>query len=222
MTRFMQRLLFNPECWACGNSLAGQRDFCFSCRREIFRALGRDGFLLRYEGAATSLLTCLRGSAPRTAAEWCFRLLERSGHLARWRAEKFDSVVLAPQNPRREESGLEIVGEKIGEVLGLPLIQPFKKLERHSQHGRTISGRMDAPCFMRVNGPVVGRVLLIDDVHTTGTTLDQCAYLLRKAGATEAVIFSLARQMMPSFERKKSEAREEGEEVNPLLLHLFV
>jgi predicted amidophosphoribosyltransferase len=40
----------------------------------------------------------------------------------------------------------------------------------------------------------------LDDVVTTGTTLDQCAYLLRKGGAEEVAAFSLARQMEPTRE----------------------
>lgn len=222
MSRFVQRLLFNPQCWACGSPLAGQRDFCFRCRREIFRSLGKEGFLLRHEGAVTGLLSCLRGTAPRTAAAWCFSLLHRTGRLDRWRREGYSALAVAPQNDRRHESGLLITAGKISRALGLPLLQPFEKIGRHSQHGRSLTGRMDAPCFVKLKGRVRGRILLIDDVHTTGTTLDQCAYLLRKAGAEEVVCFSLARQMMPGFERKQGEAREESEEMDPLLLHLFV
>jgi predicted amidophosphoribosyltransferase len=222
MARFAQKLLFDPECWACGSPLGKQRDFCFRCRREMYRSLGEEGFLLRHEGAVTGLLACLRGAAPRTAAGWCFALLERRGHLARWRAEGFSAVLIAPQNRRKQESGLAILGEKVARALSLPLFQPFEKIGLRSQHGRSITGRMDTPCFVKLNGGVRGKVLLIDDVHTTGTTLDQCAYLLRKAGAEEVACFSLARQMMPGFEGKKGEAGEEGEEMDPLLLHLFV
>src|SRR5690606_18686500 len=99
---------------------------------------------------------------------------------------------------------------------------PFLKVGYHTQHGRTLTERMDAPCFMKLKHGVQGKVLLIDDVHTTGTTLDQCAYLLRQGGASEVVVYALARQMMPSFERKKKQASEESNEMDPLLLHLFV
>ena len=37
------------------------------------------------------------------------------------------------------------------------------------------------------------RVLLIDDVYTTGTTLNECAKTLRKAGASEVYAWTLAR-----------------------------
>ena len=43
------------------------------------------------------------------------------------------------------------------------------------------------------------RVLLVDDIVTTGATLDHCALELIKAGAVEIACLTLARA---SFERK--------------------
>ena len=39
------------------------------------------------------------------------------------------------------------------------------------------------------------RVLLIDDVFTTGTTVNECAKTLRKAGAADVYVFTLARTL---------------------------
>lgn len=37
------------------------------------------------------------------------------------------------------------------------------------------------------------RVILVDDVYTTGATVNECAKVLKKAGASEVVVFTLAR-----------------------------
>jgi hypoxanthine phosphoribosyltransferase len=66
------------------------------------------------------------------------------------------------------------------------------------------------------------KVLLFDDVSTTGTTLEQSAYLLRQAGAREVVDFRLAVKVMESFEGESQETAKEGQEVDPLLAHLLV
>ncbi len=37
------------------------------------------------------------------------------------------------------------------------------------------------------------RVILVDDVYTTGATVNECAKVLKKAGASEVVVFTIAR-----------------------------
>lgn len=43
---------------------------------------------------------------------------------------------------------------------------------------------------------VVGKkILLVDDVFTTGSTVEECARVLRKAGARRIEVFTLARSI---------------------------
>jgi predicted amidophosphoribosyltransferase len=45
---------------------------------------------------------------------------------------------------------------------------------------------------------IAGRdVLLIDDVFTTGTTVSECARVLRKAGAAKVLVVTVARVLAP-------------------------
>jgi hypoxanthine-guanine phosphoribosyltransferase len=43
------------------------------------------------------------------------------------------------------------------------------------------------------------RVLLIDDVFTTGTTVNECAKSLRKAGSSDVLVLTLGRTLDPDF-----------------------
>jgi predicted amidophosphoribosyltransferase len=50
------------------------------------------------------------------------------------------------------------------------------------------------------------RVLLVDDLFTTGATLAECARALRRGGAAEVRVFTLARPL-PLWRRPAADAR---------------
>ena len=75
-----------------------------------------------------------------------------------------------------------------------------RKRETASQAGlsrkgrlRNVKGAFVVPCKEKVKGK---RVLLVDDVYTTGATLTACAHALRRAGALAVTAVVLARRDM--------------------------
>jgi predicted amidophosphoribosyltransferase len=51
----------------------------------------------------------------------------------------------------------------------------------------------------RRGGPVAGkRLVLVDDVFTTGATVTECARVLRRAGAARVDVLTLARTVGPA------------------------
>ena len=87
-------------------------------------------------------------------------------------------------------------------------------LERHrhtessfvlSRKGR----RRNLSGAFRVNGDVLGReVLLIDDLYTSGATARECARVLRRAGATQIWIATLARKQKKFVMRQHEDPGE--------------
>jgi predicted amidophosphoribosyltransferase len=58
--------------------------------------------------------------------------------------------------------------------------------ERHRNVHGAFTVRDPACCAAKA-------LLLIDDVYTTGATVQECARLLRRAGATRVEVYTLAR-----------------------------
>lgn len=222
----LYQILFRPLCWGCENSLKGaEKDFCFACRRCLLAPEVSPTHLLPLAGPVKPLLRALRGEAYFLGARWCESLLARRGLLAEWRSAGITLVTLAPRAKPRREDGLPILASAIAAAIGARFKETLRKSGGRSQHGRALGERMDTAPFVELS-PAADlrgeRVLLLDDVDTTGTTRELGAYRLREAGAASVLVYSVARQMVEGLERKREEAEDESEEVEPLLLHLLV
>jgi predicted amidophosphoribosyltransferase len=74
--------------------------------------------------------------------------------------------------------------------------RPAKHLLSQEERWEAVRGAF----VMRRGGRVDNlRVLLLDDVMTTGATLDACARALREAGARSVLGLTIARAVRPAF-----------------------
>ena len=115
---------------------------------------------------------------------------------------EFDVLSWVPLAPdRRKERGydqVELIAQNVSARLRLPLVPLLKKRRGVSAQSLTSSPeerRANIAGAYRVIDPdaVRGkRILLIDDVITTGATLSECAKTLREAGAEKVLCATLA------------------------------
>ena len=83
-----------------------------------------------------------------------------------------------------------MLARALGRELGLPVMQALGKI-RETPRQMALSGgerrkNLQNAFSARPDAPLEGkRILLVDDVLTTGSTLNECAKALRAAGAAE-------------------------------------
>lgn len=120
----------------------------------------------------------------------------------RW-DEPLDVVVWVPLSPgklrKRGYDQVEILARRVGELAGLPVENALRKTRETSTQS---SIKQDAARRANVLGayevrPGVDlrgrRVVLVDDVVTSGSTLSECAACLRMAGAERVIALTAAR-----------------------------
>ena len=112
---------------------------------------------------------------------------------------RFDLVVPVPADGRDRGYNLpELLARQLAWALDVPLDPGALKKIRHTpkQEGKTASQRMEnVKNAYRATDPAAiegKRVLLVDDVITTGATLSNCAKALRAAGALDVFAVTLA------------------------------
>ena len=116
--------------------------------------------------------------------------------------EPVDVIVWVPLSKkrlrRRGYDQAERLARRVGELTGLPVVRGLKKV-RETEIQSLISG--DAArranvlgAYEASGGELKGkRILLVDDVCTSGATLSECAACLRMAGAESVVGLTFAR-----------------------------
>lgn len=118
------------------------------------------------------------------------------------REEGFDAVVAMPLHWRRRwERGFnqaELLARATARRCGLPLVKAVRRVRATApQAGLSNARRREnvAGAFRAIPGrPLEGkRVLLVDDVMTTGSTAGACALALKRAGARRVTLLTLAR-----------------------------
>ena len=112
-------------------------------------------------------------------------------------------VVPVPLHPsRRRERGFNQAADLAGH-LGLPLVTALRRIRFTStQTGLPAAQRhrnvRDAFALTRAGHTLAGATLvLVDDVSTTGATLEACARVLKQAGVVEVRALTAARVVSP-------------------------
>jgi predicted amidophosphoribosyltransferase len=110
-----------------------------------------------------------------------------------------DAVVPVPPGPWRWRwrgfDPAEEIAIAVAESAGLPFSSCLRRSRGLRQVGRRRWQRLADPPQVWSAGGVPRSPLLIDDVWTTGATLEACARALRAAGASEVIALTLARAL---------------------------
>lgn len=213
--KFWQRLLdllFPPKCPFCAKLLQeGEEHLCARCDLELPWMEDESGqkqgeFLddavapLWYRGAVRDSHHRFKFGGVRAYAEPYSMLMEQCvrGQLT----EPFDVITWTPVSKKRRRSRGYDQSQLLAQRLGLGLELPVEPLLVKIRHTPPQAGIRDESA-RRAN--VLGayellpgaqaagrRILLVDDVVTTGSTLSECARVLRTAGAASVVAVTLA------------------------------
>jgi predicted amidophosphoribosyltransferase len=201
-------VLLPTRCPVCGAAGAVPCRRCATRLRRAPAAPPPDGLdacraLLVYEGASRRLVTSLKYHNDRAVLTWL------AGHMAELLDPPRDAVVTwAPTSRRRRRQRGYDQAELLAHAVARRWGRPCRRLlvragERGPQTGHDLAERRRGPVFRAragATGPIRNPVVVVDDVVTTGSTLEAAARSLGAAGAPWVAAVTAARTPRYSLE----------------------
>jgi len=188
-----------PHCPACGGTNFDDSPVCGHCSTAGKRPWSHAYSLFFYDGAARELGLILKFAHASYVASF---FAARAALLAAEKKLDFDCIVPVPvhwtRRLRRGYNQCSLIAGELSRLTGVPVAEVLarKSVGHQARRGRSERLRAMRGAFrLRRNANrVKGRkVLLLDDVFTTGATMNGAALQLKKAGAADIVILSMTR-----------------------------
>lgn len=210
MSGRLGRLLFPPKCVLCRRVLeSAETDLCRNCRldspecrrdRRTYPFLDSWASVWYYEGAVRSSILRYKFRGARSYADCYGRLLAL--RLEEELPDGFDLLTWVPtaklRTLRRGYDQSALLAQAVGRELGLQPVRLLRK-RRNNPPQSGIAGQAERRAnvlgvYEAVNVQLLPgkRVLLLDDILTTGATAGECARVLLTAGASEITLGTIA------------------------------
>jgi len=192
LPRQAKSLIVNPE------SLANVQSICEVCRGGC-SAVSRARAIGEYDGVLREIIHALKYAGRLSLAKpLAAHMRLRGSELLAY----VDCLVPVPLHWRREYQRGFNQAREIAQHLGPPVVDALRRCRATRAQIELAAGRRRANvagAFRRRNGwlrdpAIQGRnVLLVDDVSTTGATLEACARVLKESGASAVFALTAAR-----------------------------
>ena len=202
-------LLYPPKCAFCRKPVPGSRMLCPDCEGKLPRPEGKEGvkvgiphlalcrFPLYYTGTVRDSLHRYKF---RGAAAYCRVYAELMADCLPGGQTDFDRVTWVPLSRARLRSRgydqAKLLAEEVARRLNLPCDRLLEKTKNNRAQSKTTSVRErfeNVKGVYRCAGSAAGeKILLVDDIVTTGATLSAAAAELEKAGALSVAGLTVA------------------------------
>ena len=187
------------RCSACGEPLEDPLiDLCLTCGT---RARGFESFLALgpYAKGWDRLIRAFKFDRERAVGHWlgdrmadCVREAEGIGPI--------DAVTFVPMTRSERRSRTfnqaEILARRVSQQLGLPLCKLLVKTRRTSPQSHLPAHARKTnlvEAFRAQRGQRWENVLLVDDICTTGATVEACSLALKRGGHGAVIVLTAAR-----------------------------
>ena len=192
-----------PVCLGCGKEIHGfQKEYCRDCQGRS-RSYQRGAALLNYNQAAARSMAKIKYEGRREYLD--FYAAAMAGRLGeKIRRMKAQALVPVPVHPSRLRvrgfnQALEL-SRRLSRLLGIPTDAGLLKRSRKTMPQKDLDPRQRLKNLEQAfhvseerleEGRIPESVILVDDIYTTGSTIEACARTLKRAGTKDIYYVSI-------------------------------
>lgn len=202
--RRKQIFIKEPTCYSCGKPMKDyEKEYCSDCRqhhKNFERGMG----LCVYQKPVTDSLAAIKYKNERKFAQYYLEEIQKRKYkeLMKLRVEAVIPVPIYKKKRRKRGfNQAEIFAKGIANILEKPMYskiverihdtKPQKQLnpgERKNNLKKAFCGNIEE--YQKAGKP--RRVLIVDDIYTTGATAEAVTAALKKMGVKEVYVFCIA------------------------------
>lgn len=188
-----------PSCKKCGKQLQNQEEeYCSDCRTKPHlykRGIG----LLENRGISQKSIYAIKYKNKREYVDFYTDEIAKryGGEIDYWKADLIMPVPLHKKKLiKRGFNQAEMIAKSLSQKLGIPVSGSLERV-KNTVPLKTLKGSERRNCLaeaFRADEPAVRgkRIILVDDIYTTGSTIDECSRELKAKGARETFFITLA------------------------------
>lgn len=192
------RLLTPPWCMKCGKKLTEEKEFCSDCNR-IAHHFERGRALYEYQSVARSVYR-LKYGGRQEYAEYYGEEMARylKSFLCQIRP---DGIVPIPIHRKRMKkrgyNQAALLARALGRCTGIAVYDKFLVRIKNTtplklQNPAERQNNLKKAFIIGENDVKLKTILLVDDIYTTGSTMDEAARVLKAHGAEKIYFVTLA------------------------------
>ncbi|MCM1091632.1 MAG: ComF family protein [Butyrivibrio sp.] len=192
------RFLVPPYCMKCGKKLSDEGELCGDCRRKS-HIFARGRALYEYESVALSIYRMKYGGRQEYAEYYGEELAYYLGSFIR--DLKPDALIPIPLHKKRERkrgyNQAALLAKVLGGRLGVPVLENYLVRVKNTTPLKWLNPKERENNLKKAfnivqNDVKLKRVILVDDIYTTGSTMDEAAGTLAAHGVEEIYFVALA------------------------------
>lgn len=182
-----------PLCFQCGKPLdADEEEYCADCKKYTHMYTKGRGLFL-YQGAIKESVYKIKYQNKREYLEYYgMAIVQKLGaEIEKWNPQVLIPIPMYSRKQRKRGYNQSVIlARRLGELMNIPVCEDALKKVMDTREQKELSHRqrrsnLKNAFSLEKDCPIWKSVMLVDDVYTTGSTIDAAAGVLREHGVRD-------------------------------------